>query len=250
MVPPGIDRRLGAHIDRPTLMRSSLPVLLVLTPLAVAVPLVPFFAFGTRLDHAVSAWLDPPPSPAVLAMAEVGILAFDILLPVPSSLVATLGGAQLGIAMGTACAGLGMTLGAIAGWGLGRVLGRTAVSRLDDDARASLAACGTSHLHRGAGAGFHSVLGPVLIVITRPLPLIAEAAAIMAGAAAVPFRAFLAAAISGNLVIAFAWSVAGACGREGGHLQWMLIWSLIVPVALTWLWIRMRVQSRPQELHG
>jgi membrane protein DedA with SNARE-associated domain len=231
-------------------MRSPLQILLGLTALAVAIPLIPFFALGTRLDHAIATWLDPPPRPAVLAAAEVGILAVDILLPVPSSLVATLGGAQLGIAVGTVCAGLGMTLGAIAGWGLGRIVGRTAVARLDADARASLAAHGKHESRRAVEDGFHGVLGPVLVVITRPLPLIAEAAAIMAGAAVMPFRSFLAAAISGNLVIAFAWSVAGALGREGDHLQWMLIWSLIVPVTLTWLWIRMRVQSPPQEMRG
>lgn len=212
-------------------MNRPLSILLGLTILAVAVPLVPFLAFGARLDHAIAAWLDPPPPPAVLAAAEVAILAVDILLPVPSSLVATLGGAQLGIVAGTLCGWVGMTLGAIAGWGLGRLVGRRALARLDDEARASLAAR-------------ERQLGPLLVVVTRPLPLIAEAAAIMAGAAAMPFRTFLAAAASGNLAIACAWSVAGAVGRAGDSLQWMLVWSLIVPVMLTWLWIRTGVQSR------
>lgn len=231
-------------------MRRPFQILLGLTALAVAVPLVPFLAFGTRLDHAIAVWLDPPPSPAVLAAAEVGILAVDILLPVPSSLVATLGGAQLGIPLGTVCGCLGMTLGAIAGWGLGRIVGRSAMARLDDAARDSLAADGKSEPQRAAAEGFQSLLGPVLVVITRPLPLIAEAAAIMAGVAAMPFRSFLAAAASGNLVIAFAWSIAGAVGRESDSLQWMLIWSLIVPVTLTWLWIHTRVQSPPEEMRG
>jgi uncharacterized membrane protein YdjX (TVP38/TMEM64 family) len=216
-------------------MRRPLSILLGLTALAVAVPLVTFLAFGARLDHAVANWLDPPPPPAVLAVAEVGILAVDILLPVPSSLVATLGGSQLGIAMGTACGWLGMTLGAMAGWGLGRVVGLASLARLDDEARGSLAA----HEQR---------MGPVLVVITRPLPLIAEAAAIMAGAAAMPFGSFLAAAASGNVAIALAWSVAGALGRQGDGLQWVLVWSLIVPVILTWLWVRGRMKPPPQQL--
>lgn len=216
-------------------MRRPLSIVLGLTAVAVAVPLVSFLAWGTRLDHAVAAWLDPPPTPAVLAAAEVGILAVDILLPVPSSLVATLGGAQLGVAIGTACGWLGMTIGALAGWGLGRVVGHNAVVRLDDDARASLADRGRR-------------LGPVLVVITRPLPLVAEAAAIMAGAAAMPMRSFVAAAASGNLAIAFAWSAAGALGRHGDQVQWMLVWSLIIPVTLTWLWIRTRVRIPSQEI--
>ena len=127
-----------------------------------------------------------------------------------------------------------MTLGAAAGWGLGRVVGRAALARLDDEARGSLATR-------------ERQLGPLLVVITRPLPLIAEAAAIMAGATAMPFRPFLAAAASGNLAIACSWSVAGAVGRGGDSLQWMLVWSLIVPVMLTWLWIRTRGGSSPHS---
>lgn len=223
-----------SFVDGFPFMRRPLSILLALTALAVAVPLVPFLAFGARLDHAVAAWLDPPPPPAVLAATEVGILAADILLPVPSSLVATLGGAQLGIVVGTACGWLGMTLGSLAGWGLGWMLGRGALARLDDETRSSLVAG-------------EQRLGPVLVVITRPLPLIAEAAAIMAGAAAMPVRSFLAAAASGNLAIALAWSVAGALGRGSDSLQWILVWSLIVPVTLTWAWLRTRGRPAPHR---
>lgn len=212
-------------------MRRPLSILLGLTVIAVAVPLVPFLAFGARLDHAIATWVDPPPPAAMLAAAEVGILAVDILLPVPSSFVTTLGGAQLGIVAGTVCGWLGMTLGGIAGWGLGRVVGGAALARLDDEARGSLAAR-------------ERQLGPMLLVVTRPLPLVAEAAAIMAGAAAMPFRTFLVAAASGNLAIALAWSMAGAFGRADDSLQWMLAWSLIVPVTLTWLWVRTRGMAR------
>jgi uncharacterized membrane protein YdjX (TVP38/TMEM64 family) len=95
--------------------------LLVVTVLAaVAVPLVPLAVFGMRLDAWVAAWLATEPPAPMLAAAEVGVLAADILLPVPSSLVATFGGAVLGIPLGTLCAWLGMTIGSLAGWALGR----------------------------------------------------------------------------------------------------------------------------------
>ena len=83
-------------------MRRATRLLVLLTLAAIAVPLVPFLLFGTRLDRLVAHWLDPMPAPPVLAMLEVGVLAVDILLPVPSSMVATLGGAELGLALGTA----------------------------------------------------------------------------------------------------------------------------------------------------
>ncbi|MFM8735640.1 MAG: VTT domain-containing protein [Pirellulales bacterium] len=197
-------------------MSPTVRLLVMLIALAVAVPVVPWLLVGTRLDHAVAAWLDPPPPPAILAAAEVGVLAADILLPVPSSLVTTLGGASLGIAMGTLCGWLGMTAGSFAGWSLGRITGGRALARLDGQDRVALAARQRRY-------------GPLLVVATRPLPILAEAAALVAGATGMPARVFLAAAAASNLAIAFAWSLAGALGRDADSLQWVVVGSLAVP---------------------
>jgi membrane protein DedA with SNARE-associated domain len=204
-------------------MRRSLRLLLVIALLALAVPLVPFVAFGTRLDHVVAGWLDPPPSPPVLAALEVGVLAADMLLPVPSSMVATLGGARLGFVVGTACA-----------W-----LGRTAAARrlagLEADEREEFARRQRRY-------------GPLAVVLTRPLPLVAEAVALVAGGTGMPFRDFLAAAGGGNLAVAAVWTLAGAIGREADSLQWVLVASLAVPVAIAWLATRRGMQSPSRQL--
>ena len=211
-------------------MRRSLRLLLMLLVPAVAVPLVPYLAFGTRLDHVVARWLDPPPSHSVLAALEVGILAADLLLPVPSSMVATLGGAELGIVMGTACAWLGMTAGSLAGWWLGRVAAARPLAKLTPHERAQL----QQQQQR---------LGPLFVVLTRPLPLVAEAAALMAGATGMGFSVFLLAAGSGNLAISLVWSLAGAFGRESDSLQWAIMAALVGPVAITWLVLRRNLQT-------
>ncbi|MFM8498335.1 MAG: VTT domain-containing protein [Planctomycetia bacterium] len=210
-------------------MRRATRLLVLLTLAAIAVPLVPFLLFGTRLDRLVAHWLDPMPAPAVLAMLEVGVLAVDILLPVPSSMVATLGGAELGLALGTACAFLGMTAGSLAGWWLGKTAGARALARLDDADRRDL-------------AFRQQRLGPLLVVLTRPLPLVAEAAALVAGGSGMRLAEFLPAAASGNIVIALLWSAAGALGRSADSLPLMLVWSLVIPVALAWLAVRGRTQ--------
>ena len=203
-------------------MQRPLRLLLLLTIAAVAVPLVPYLAFGARLDHAIAAWLDPPPSRPVMAAIEIGVLASDLLLPVPSSMVATLGGATLGIAVGTACGWLGMTLGAAAGWAVGRTFGRRAVTTLDEADRRDL--------DRGERR-----YGPLVLVATRPVPLLAEAVAILAGAAGMPLRPFLVWTAAGNLAVAAAWSAAGALGKEIDAVQWMVAGSLVLPVLLAWL---------------
>lgn len=216
-------------------MHRPLRLILMLALLAVAVPLVPFLAFGTRLDHAVAGWLDPPPAPQVLAAIEVGVLAADLLLPVPSSMVATLGGAHLGVVIGTACAWLGMTAGAMVGWWLGRTAGAASLSSLTIAEQERL----TRQQRR---------FGPLAVVLTRPLPLVAEAAALMAGASGMSWRDFLIAAGSGNLAIALVWSLAGALGRQADSLQWVLMGSLAVPVAITWLVLRRTLQTPSREL--
>lgn len=208
-------------------MRRTLRILLVVALAAVAVPLVPFLACGTRIDALVADWLDPPPPAPVLAALEVGVLATDLLLPVPSSMVATLGGASLGIVVGTLCAWAGMTIGAALGWWLGRTAAGRTLDALDAADRAALA----SQERR---------LGPLLVVLTRPLPLVAEATSLFAGATGMPLPTFLAAAAGGNLAIAFAWSLAGSLGREAGSLPWVLAASLAVPVAVALAALRRR----------
>ena len=210
-------------------MRRATRLLVVLTLAAVAVPLVPFVLFGTRLDQLVADWLEPRPAPATLALLEVGVLAADLLLPVPSSMVATLGGAELGIGLGTACAFLGLTAGSLAGWWLGRAAGAGPLARLGLADRRDL-------------ERRQRQLRPLLVVLTRPLPIVAEAAALVAGGSGMRLADFLPAAASGNLVIALLWSAAGALGRAADSLPLVLVWSLVIPVALAWLAVRGRTQ--------
>lgn len=203
-------------------MRRTTRLLVALTIAAIAIPFIPFLLFGARLDQIVARWLEPRPAPLVLAALEIGVLAADLLLPVPSSFVATLGGAELGIVAGTACAWLGMTLGSLAGWWLGHTAGHKALSGIDAHERAAL----ERRQHR---------FGPLLVVLSRPVPLVAEAAAILAGASGMRWRDFLAAAASGNLAIALLWTAVGAAGRSSDSLPLALTWSLIIPVAIAWL---------------
>lgn len=211
-------------------MRRATRLLLLLVVVAILVPVIPFLLFGTRLDTLVAGWLDPPPSLPVLAMLEVGVLAGDLLLPVPSSVVATFGGARLGVALGTLCAWSGMTIGALVGWWLGRRAGGRALDGLAADDRATIT--------RG-----HERLGPLLVVLTRPLPLLAEATALAAGGTGMPLRTFLPAVGIGNAVIAATWSALGALGRD--DLSLVMLVALVAPVALVWAIVRARWSPAP-----
>ena len=78
----------------------------------------------------------------------------------------------------------------------------------------------------------------MLVAITRPLPLLAEAAALVAGAAGMTLRDFFLASASGNALVALAWSVLGAAGQEAGSLPMAILAALVLPVALVWLVVR------------
>jgi len=213
-------------------MPRAVRVFVLGTLAAVAIPLVPLLVFGEQLDVAVARFLDPPPAAAVVAAVEVGVLTADILLPVPSSLVTTLGGAILGVPLGTLCGWLGMTLAALVGWGLGRLLGGRAVSRLPSEERRFV----EQFRHKAAG---------LLVILSRPIPLLAEAAAILVGGSGMPLTRFLPAAAAGNLAVALAWSLAGSLGRQYEQLQSILVLSLLVPVAGAAAMMRRFTQEAP-----
>jgi membrane protein DedA with SNARE-associated domain len=124
-----------------------------------------------------------------------------------------------GVVIGTACAWLGMTAGAMLGWWLGHTAGAASLS--------SLTLAEQERLARQ-----QSRFGPLAVVLTRPLPLVAEAAAIMAGASGMRWQDFLIAAGSGNLAIALVWSLAGALGRQADSLQWVAIAAVAVPAVV------------------
>ncbi len=213
-------------------MPRAVRILTLGTLVAVAIPLVPLLIFGEHLDAVIAQFLDPPPAAGVVAAVEIGVLTADILLPVPSSLVTTLGGAVLGVGLGTLCGWLGMTLAALLGWGLGRLLGSRAVARLPAEEQA--------FVHQ-----FRRRTADLLVILSRPIPLLAEAAAILVGGSGMPLRRFLPTAAAGNLAVALAWSLAGSLGREQEQLQWVLVLSLLVPLAVAVAMMRWFTQETP-----
>ncbi len=198
-------------------MRTLWRPLLVIV-LALSVPVVPFFAFGEALEARITAWLDPPPPPATVALATVGVLAVDILLPVPSSVVSTLAGAELGILPATAASWLGMTAGAMLGFALAKAWGRPLAARLSSDEDLAQ----MDYLAHRYGAW--------LLVLSRPLPIVAEAAVLFLGTTSLAWRTFLPPVMLSNLGIALVYAVLGNIARTQGELPLAIAASIVIPV--------------------
>lgn len=127
----------------------------------------------------------------------VGLLIADVVLPVPSSLVMVAHGALFGVVMGTFLSLLGSVGAALFGFAIGR-RGGTVLERLvtaDERARADR---------------LLARWGVIAIIVTRPVPLLAETVAIMAGASPMSWSSLTLAAVAGSLPPALLYALTGA----------------------------------------
>ena len=165
----------------------------------IAFFLVLFFvveALGVPLLADPTPWMQHG---GVLAAAlGVGLLIADVLLPVPSSLVMVAHGALFGVWIGTFLSLLGSVGAALFGFAIGRRGGKL-LERIVSPAERNRA----DHILARWGA--------LAIVITRPIPLLAETVAIMAGASSsLGWGRMALAALVGSLPPALLYALTGA----------------------------------------
>jgi len=171
------------------------PILLV--ALVLAVPIVPFAILGESFEARIEARLQESIAPAMVAGMVVGLLAVDVVLPVPSSVVSTFAGKMLGFVPGTAASWVGMMLGAIVAFVLARLFGRPLaawLSKPEELARIDV-------LSRR--------FGPAVLVICRPVPVLAEASVLFLGTTHLGWRRFLVPVALANLGIAAVYAALG-----------------------------------------
>ena len=194
---------------------------------AVAVVLAVFLALfligeaaGIPLLEDPTPWLQQ--AGWVAAAIGVSLLALDVALPVPSNVVMIAHGALFGTVVGTLLSLLGSMLAAAAAFWIGRRGGRLLALLIPPDERARADAI----LARW---------GVVGIVVSRPLPLLAETIVVLAGASPRGWRAAMLAALVGTLPLAlvYAWAGAASIGFEGGALVFGLTIALAAVVGLT-----------------
>lgn len=164
----------------------------------LAVPVVPFLVFGPALEEHIRAWFTEELSPWTVGAMAAGVLATDVVLPVPSSFVSAFAGSVLGFAGATAASWLGMTAGAVIGFGLARVAGRPLALWLS----ASEDLDRVDRLSRR--------YGPMVLVLARPVPVLAEASVLFLGTAGLAWRWFLLPVMLSNLGIAAVYSALGS----------------------------------------
>lgn len=171
--------------------------LLLMTTLMVFF-IVLFFiveALGVPLLSDPTPWMKQ--GGAFAAALGVGLLIADVLLPVPSSLVMVAHGALFGVVVGTLLSLLGSVGAALFGFAIGRRGGKF-LNRVVTPAEQSRA---NQLLARW---------GALAIIVTRPIPLLAETVAIMSGASSLGWATVALASLAGSLAPALLYALTGA----------------------------------------
>ncbi|HET9639000.1 MAG TPA: VTT domain-containing protein [Allosphingosinicella sp.] len=168
---------------------------------------------------------------ALLALLIIALFAGDVVLPIPSSLVSVAAVALFGWAGGFLI-WIGMTIGCGLGYWLGSRAGRPLAERFIGRGEVARA-------ERIAGD-----LGPAALVLTRAVPVLAEASTLAAGLAAMPLRRFALATGLANAGIAFVYAAwgAAAAGSSGSFL--LLFAAAIAVPAVAWIALRLAVRLR------
>jgi uncharacterized membrane protein YdjX (TVP38/TMEM64 family) len=152
----------------------------------------------------------------VAAVVGVGLLIADVLLPVPSSLVMVAHGALFGVVGGTLLSLLGSVGAALFGFAIGRRGGNL----LDKLVTPSERARADQLLKRW---------GALAIIVTRPVPLLAETVAIIAGTSSLGWGRTTLAAVAGSLPPALLYAITGA---SVANLQnTTLVFGLVILIA-------------------
>jgi uncharacterized membrane protein YdjX (TVP38/TMEM64 family) len=182
------------------------------------IPIIPFLFLGVQFEGWLRDFSESPPSDVATAAVVIGLLSTDILLPIPSSVISTLSGWQLGWWRGTLSTWIGMNLGAIIGFALARRWGQPFArwfSKKDDMERM-----------REVSDRY----GPFVLVLTRAMPVFAEASVLIAGIHRLAWRRFLPAVLLSNLGIAVGYAAFGDFAEQHQWLPLALGVSVAVPV--------------------
>lgn len=169
----------------------------VLWVVLIALVLLPFVLFEQQFSAFAAGVTSGGSSRWIAATAIVSLLALDVFLPVPSSIVSTAAGVLLGFSTGAAVVWAGMMLGCSFGYFVGARSAGAARRWVGDDGIARAAALVRRY-------------GDLTLVLCRPVPVLAEASVVFAGLIGAPFAQFLRLTAAANLGIAVGYAAFGA----------------------------------------
>lgn len=162
------------------------------------------------------------------AIGGVALLVADVALPVPASLVMVANGALFGVFGGTLLSLLGSLGASWFGFYLGRRGGPLLARFIPETARVE-----ADQMIRKQGIW--------AVMLTRPVPLLSESVALIAGTTQMSWNALTLASLGGSLPAAALYAITGATSTRLDNA--FLIFGLVMAITgIAWLWQRRAAQ--------
>lgn len=190
--------------------------------------MVLFLLIGEEVEHHYDRIIASEGVPlSLLSVYLTALLALDVVLPVPSSIISTTLGSLLGGVWGSIASTLGMTLSCLGGYFIGKIVSAATANKfvpLSELAR-------LANLTRRWGMW--------VIVVCRPVPVLAEVSTIVAGIGRAPLPLFLGLCFAANFGISLVYASAGA--RSVSGRSFLLAFGIAVGIpALAWIVVATR----------
>ena len=190
-------------------MKSVVYPLLV----SIAIVLITFGILHTLEDSFSNSLHQLENSPILFSILSFLILASDIVLPVPSSIVLYLNGFFIGIIAGTAVSLSGLMVGCVIGYYIGKMSSNIFHSVDNQKANQII-----------------SKFGPSAIFLTRGIPILSESVCFVCGFNKIKFKQYLFYNFLGYLPICLLHAIFGKLGAIGTNIFLM---SFIFSIALS-----------------
>lgn len=152
------------------------------------------------------------------ALLVIGLLAADVFLPVPSSVLMTLAGALFGFWRGAALALAGAMVSAALGFGLCRRFGRRAFERLIG-------------AEVGQVEAFFERHGAWAVLLSRSVPMLTEVVSCLAGLSRMTPARFFSLTLAGTAPLCGVYAWAGARASVEAGTGWTVLLAFALPAA-------------------
>lgn len=181
---------------------------------------------GINLDALAEGWIASAGTGSATIL--VSLLAADLFLPIPSSLVMVLAGAAFGVVGGSALSLVGSVGGEWLGFELVRRYGmRASRNIVGDDELARVRDVMARH-------------GAAAVVVTRALPVVMETMSVVAGLSNMSRWTFLKSSLIGTLPVVVVYAYAGTVSRASGSVVPAVV-MLVAVAGSAWIWYRARM---------
>lgn len=209
--------------------------MLHLTKILGAISFIVLVTFGLALLLDLPFLSDPKEfladNGAIAATSGVVLLALDILLPIPSSIIMATMGNLFGIAMGALLSYTGMMLSCLLGYGIGRLWGAKWMKSADPE-------------KQKRSIQILEKWGGFALIVTRPIPVLSESVVVLSGIKKMPLKTVFVTCSIGLLPTSIFYALVGAYSTSLRSNIWSFV--TVVFLALAFMLVKRSIERKKE----